>query len=278
MSEGNLRGLVLAGGRSRRMGTDKAGLSYRDGKSQIEVVCELLRSQGITSELSLRADQESAAEGADGVIRDGFGDVGPLGAIASAQRKRPESAWLVVACDLPRLDAGTLAALVAARDESAQVSCFKSEHDGRPEPLCAIWEPTSAEVVRAAVTEKKLCARRLLEDDSLVVTELDPVVPGALDNANTPEEAAEIRRALSAEKTVTVSYFGILGARAGRSEEKVSTRAQRLSELYTELSLSRGLQMPLEAVRAALDDEFVDWEEGFAEGAEIGFMPPSCGG
>ena len=186
-------GLVLAGGRSRRMGQDKAEMVYRDGKSQIEVVCDLLTALGVKPFVSLRTDQKAKLDGVD-VVRDVFGEIGPVGAIGSAQQANPNVAWLVIACDLPALDQPTLEGLLASRDEGAGAVCFSSEHDGRPEPLCAIWEPSSVEAVRAAIDEKKLCARRLLEDESFTVRVLDPVVAGALDNANTPDEAEKIRR------------------------------------------------------------------------------------
>lgn len=275
-----LCGLILAGGRSRRMGKDKATLSYYDGKTQLEVVCELLKSVDVMPYVSFRDDQTNVPECAHGVVRDAFGEAGPLGAIASAQQQFPDSGWLVVACDLPLLDAATLNALISHRSPDWAVVSFSSEHDGRPEPLCAIWESASAQAVLEAVKNKKLCARHLLEDAELAVRCLDPVVSGALDNANSPEDADEIRRKVDEQKccTVVVRYFGILGVQAGVTDEELLTNSRTLADLYLELSVRRELSLPLSSVRVAVGDEFVPWATVIDEGADIVFMPPFCGG
>jgi len=185
-------GLVLAGGRSRRMGRDKAAMIYRDGRSQVEVVCALIESVGVRPFVSLRVDQESPAGETVDVVHDAFGESGPVGAIASAQAKHPDCGWLVVACDLPLLNEPTLRNLLEA-ERDCDVICFSSEHDGRPEPLCALWLPDSSEAVRTAVAAEHLCARRLLEAGDLSVRCLESVTAGALDNANTPDEAERLQ-------------------------------------------------------------------------------------
>ena len=59
--------------------------------------------------------------------------MGPIAGIAAAQaRWRPGAAWLVLACDLPNLDAHTLAHLLAHRDPARIATAYRSSRDALP--------------------------------------------------------------------------------------------------------------------------------------------------
>lgn len=184
-----LCGLVLAGGRSERMGRDKAALRHPDGRTLGARCRDLLAAAGCAEVvLSLRADQE-VPDGLDGtaVLRDPpDGSHGPLAGMVAAMRARPEADWLVLACDLPRLELATLAALVAARRDGEQFLAFRSSSDGLPEPLCAIYAREARTVLEEALAADFRCPRKILIRNDCRL--LDPVDERALDNANTPEE------------------------------------------------------------------------------------------
>src|SRR5215217_2924884 len=98
-----LRGLVLAGGRSSRMGSDKASLVHPDGRTLAVRCRDLLLEAGCESVvISLRHDQEIPAGLEDvAVVRDPEGEsCGPMGGILSGMRLGSDADWLVVACDL----------------------------------------------------------------------------------------------------------------------------------------------------------------------------------
>ena len=191
-----LHGLVLAGGRSQRMQADKAALAY-GAQPQLAEAFDLLARHVRRAWISVRADQAAEAlRAAYPQIVDGTAGRGPIAGIIAAQAQHPEAAWLVLACDLPQLDDATLAELVAQRDADRLATAFRSRHDGLPEPLCAIYEPQSREAILADVSAGRHCPRKfLLEHDARL---LEPVSAAALDNANTPEDAAATRAALGA--------------------------------------------------------------------------------
>ncbi len=193
-----LYGLVLAGGRSNRMRQDKAALTYRQ-RPQLERAFELLAPRVSQAWVSVRQDQRADPLRASyPQIVDGPGVEGPIAGIIAAQDAQPDAAWLVVACDLPLLDSATLDELLAARDMSRPATAFRSTSDGLPEPLCAIYEPASREAIVRFVAAGHCCPRKfLISHDALLLT---PVNPRALANANTPEELAAARRALSARE------------------------------------------------------------------------------
>ncbi|RYD35989.1 MAG: hypothetical protein EOP85_18595, partial [Verrucomicrobiaceae bacterium] len=136
------RGLVLAGGRSSRMGTDKASLVHPDGRTLAVRCRDLLLEAGCESvALSLRHDQAIPAGLEEmEIVRDPVGEsYGPMGGIISGMRLDPNADWLVVACDLPRLDLKTLSNLIASRRPEEKCLAYRSEFDNLPEPLCTLY-------------------------------------------------------------------------------------------------------------------------------------------
>ena len=183
-----LCGLVLAGGRSARMGRDKASLVHPDGRALARRCHELLTEAGCDAVyLSLRADQEipdGFADQVPAILRDPEGQSsGPISGILAAMNERPEADWLVVACDLPRLDLETLRTLLSERREGERFLAYRSEFDGLPEPLCTWYAAGAKEIVENAGNH---CPRKILIRNDCRL--LEPVTHGALDNANTPED------------------------------------------------------------------------------------------
>ena len=178
------------------MQADKAALAYGE-RPQLAEAFDLLARHVHRAWISVRADQagEPLRSGYPQIV-DGNAGRGPVAGIIAAQAQHPEAAWLVLACDLPFLDDATLGTLVAGRDPGRLATAFLSRHDGLPEPLCAIYEPRSREAILAQVAAGRDCPRKFLaENDALL---LEPVTSVALDNANTPEDAAAMRAALGA--------------------------------------------------------------------------------
>ena len=188
MSSAPVYGLVLAGGRSRRMGSDKA-LLERDGRSQLAHAMALLGRHVERVFASTRADQRDEAERSRyAQIVDRYEDLGPLAGILSAMDEYPEADWLVVACDLPNIDDDTIAHLLATRSGEQPFTAYISSHDGLPEPLCAIWGAGSDHIVRNFADEGTKCPRKILiRSDTQLVEQADP---RSLDNINTPEDLA----------------------------------------------------------------------------------------
>lgn len=186
---GKFHGLVLAGGLSSRMGQDKAVLVHPDGRTLLRRCCDLLRESGCESiAISLRHDQE-IPDGMDDVeiVRDPEGaSGGPMAGIVAGMRLHPDADCLVVACDLPRLDVPTLRHLAESKRTDEKFLAYRSESDGLPEPLCALYSPTALPVMEQAMADDFRCPRKILIRNDCRL--LEPVTPRALDNANTPED------------------------------------------------------------------------------------------
>lgn len=188
--DSGLMGLVLAGGRSRRMQLDKAALQI-DGLSQLERSVDLLQRVCEAVYVSARADQcDDPLRNRYPLIIDRYDDAGPLAGIISAQLEYPGRPWLVVACDLPLLDEESLSFVVRNRDASKMATAYRSTRDGLPEPLCAIYEPHSHELLMQAMTENRLCPRNILINSDAAL--LDQPHRDALDNINTQEDLERV--------------------------------------------------------------------------------------
>ena len=275
-----LYGLVLAGGRSTRMQRDKAALQYQPGESQLDAAMKLLAPRVSQAFVSVRADQRSdTTRAAYAQIVDG-GDVeGPIAGIIAAFAAQPDAAWLVLACDLPFLDAPTLDALITARDAARDATAFRSSHDGLPEPLCAIYEPRARAGLTAHIAGGRTCPRKFLINAETRL--LDQSNPRALDNVNTVAEYGAAMSAFTPGETkieIRVQYYALLREQAGRSSENLATRARTPRELYAELAAKYPFTLPADMLRVAINAEFGDWAQPLRPGDAVVFIPPVAGG
>lgn len=287
-----LLGLVLAGGASTRMRRDKATLAYH-GRTQLEWACGLLSSVCAATFVSVRPDHR------DEPVRARFPQIvdrppgaGPLAGIVAALQEHPESAWLVLACDLPFLTDATLRHLIDRRDPQRVATAYRSAHDGLPEPLCAIWEPSAREGALAQLASGKSCPRKFLLNANVRLLDLPDT--RALDNVNTAAEFDEATKNLalksdhgvpspvhgggSQTKTLRVQYFAVLREQAGRSDETVDTTAATPAELYDELRARHPFQLSPVQLKVAINAEFSDWRTPLRHGDAVVFIPPVAGG
>ena len=274
-------GLILAGGASTRMRTDKAALRYQ-GKTQLERAFDLAGRHVLEVFVSVRSSQiTEPTRAAHPLIVDSVEGEGPIVGIRSALAAYPKAAWLVLACDLPFLSDAVLEQLLAERDPTALATAFRSAHDGLPEPLCAVWEPAAGAALAAYQRGGGHCPRKFLIGHAAPL--LEPRDPRALDNINTPDEYAQAEDALSPiartdPMQLTIQYFALMREQAGRSEETLETAAATPADLFSELTLRYGFTLSREQLKVAVNSEFSDWSRRLSSGDAVVFIPPVAGG
>lgn len=191
-----LNGLVLIGGRSLRMGSPKEKMHWH-GKEQVYYLADILGNYCDEVYISCRAEQRDEIAGDEEMapayawLSDRYTDIGPMGGILTAFEFRPDRAWLVVACDLPLVDPEALAYLIQHRDPESIATAFKSPQDSSPEPLLAIWEPSSLPILQQMQAQHKLSPRRALIQHQALCIEAPHV--NTLVNVNTPAEADSVK-------------------------------------------------------------------------------------
>lgn len=181
-----LYGLVLAGGKSTRMGSDKGLITYHDVPQQ-EYLYQLLEQLCDVVFLSVREEQESSVDKAYKTIVDRNEYRGPFNGILSAHASHPNVAWLVLACDLPLLDLESIKQLVEQRDSDSSATSFATNQTKLPEPLITIWEPEGLQkAITHLETSESSCPRKFLlnTNTKLVFPQQDEV----LYNANSLSE------------------------------------------------------------------------------------------
>jgi molybdopterin-guanine dinucleotide biosynthesis protein A len=194
-----LIGVLLAGGKSTRMGVDKANLQHPAGGTLARRTYDLLRAAGCESVvISLRQEQPLPADLEEFVgtpqleiARDPAGEArGPMAGIVAAMQLAAAENWLVVACDLPHLDLSTLVKLRDAKQAAERWIGYWSEADGLAEPLCAIYAAALLPLLEAALAAGNLSLRKIFAAGEDRLLELPTA--GALANANTPVEWAQL--------------------------------------------------------------------------------------
>lgn len=184
-----LYGLVLSGGKSTRMGTDKGLIEYH-GIPQREYLYNLLSQVCENTFISLREEQEDELPTAMKTIVDLNEFKGPYNGLLSAHKKYPEVAWLVLACDLPLMDLDALKELISQRDSAKEATAFALKENPLPEPLCAIWEPHALQQsITYLESGNGTCPRKyLINHDTKLVF---PKYENVLLNANSEEDYKE---------------------------------------------------------------------------------------
>nr|BFF39321.1 hypothetical protein BACY1_11260 [Tenacibaculum mesophilum] len=180
-----VKGLVLIGGKSTRMGRDKSELLYYK-KPQKEHVKELLENNNLETFYSVR-DLSTSPETTN-EIHDTFLNLGPFGGICSAFQKNPNSAWLVMATDIPFVNNELIQLLLQKRNPSKIATTVKGKNKEFPEPLITIYEPKAYGKLLAYLAQGYSCPRKMLINSDVEIIEVDD---NLIRNINTPEDYKE---------------------------------------------------------------------------------------
>jgi molybdopterin-guanine dinucleotide biosynthesis protein A len=186
-----LYGLVLAGGRSTRMGTDKGLLNWQ-GKPHRYYLADLLKGFCKEAFISCRSDQKHEIDDEYQTIEDSLVEMGPFGGLYAAFERHPDCAWLVLACDLPFVNTQILNHLIQQRAAEKMATTYINPSDRLPEPLLTIWEPLAFKGLIEARNSGNFSLRKLLLNENIKLIPADDA--RLLSNVNTPEEVRLIRK------------------------------------------------------------------------------------
>ena len=158
--------------------------------TRVPVVTDLLSAVCGEVYISCRRQQAGLLDRRQRRIFDAIPDQGPAGGILSAFRFAPQRAWLVLACDLPRVTPESVRFLLEHRDPSVAATVYVHPVDRRLQPLFAVWEVRALESLAARAARGNLSPRRTLEGlDCRLLPAADADV---LTNVNSPQECERL--------------------------------------------------------------------------------------
>jgi molybdenum cofactor guanylyltransferase len=207
---------ILAGGASRRMGRDKAGLVLPSGESVLERTVRLARPFG---PVLVVGRAEPAGWSVPGVtfLPDDDPLAGPAAGLATALRYAVEAeadadAVLALSCDLPLLDRdallwirNTLAATAISRAGTEWHGVIAQTGD-QWQPLFAAYRPLPClPLLTANLARGERSLKALLRAGTFAYADAPPAVAAAIANVNTPEDWARITPRLQAQAATDIS-------------------------------------------------------------------------
>jgi molybdopterin-guanine dinucleotide biosynthesis protein A len=180
-------GFVLTGGRSTRMGRDKAMLPI-GGQTLCEEIGDVVSS--VAEKVFFIGHPERYQHLRYECVADIHPDLGPLSGLEAALGLNRAEFHIVVSCDALNVRAEWLRAMLAEAELGGQ--CVVAEdHFGKSQPLCGIYRSCCLPVVRKALLERRLRMMDLLTELGARTVKIN----GVMLNLNTPEEYDEIANA-----------------------------------------------------------------------------------
>lgn len=183
-----LNGLILAGGKSSRMGFDKSLIEFHN-KPQREVLFDLLKKY--CKEVYLSCKNVTAIPETLNPLPDQYDMDSPLNGILSAFKKESSCAWLMVAVDMPFIDDVALQFLTDRRDPEKTATCFLDSDEKLPEPLFTIWEPKAYDLLKDFHARGNISPRSFLQHHDIKL--LDIPDKKTLMNINSQEELKKVK-------------------------------------------------------------------------------------
>ena len=154
----DVQGFILVGGKSSRMGEDKAWLRFGDHTS-VELIAAALRR--VTQAVTTVGWPDQKLEALPNIpdLRTSWG---PLAGIEAALRHAESEHCLIVACDFPFVTESLFECLLSFIDDSDAV--IPRQDDDRPQPLCAAYRvETCLPAAEAAIAADAHSPRAMLD-------------------------------------------------------------------------------------------------------------------
>jgi molybdopterin-guanine dinucleotide biosynthesis protein A len=179
--------VVMAGGRSKRMGSDKGLIKYKNKEHRYYMV-DMLKTIFNDVVISVPFDFTTPIYNNYRYVKDVVKDLGPFGGLYSIFKVFPDKAIFIIATDMPEVELKHVKYLLENRNVNSIATCYKNK-DGFVEPLFAIWENQSSEIVNKLISENKLSMKMILKNHKSTIIPIPD--EKALININTEEERSK---------------------------------------------------------------------------------------
>ena len=189
----NFCGIILAGGKSRRMGVDKAEISL-NGMTFLEIQVRKLQLLGAAD--IIISGKASGLPGTRSVM-DLYPGCGPLGGLYSCFVSSSQTCALVLSVDVPLISSSTLGELLKTHFLGGYDATILAR-DGRIEPLIAVYNTNKTGLLAELIENKKLAVRAYIDRIHYQLYTHNGS-PNELFNCNFPEDLAALKANLTSE-------------------------------------------------------------------------------
>jgi molybdopterin-guanine dinucleotide biosynthesis protein A len=227
--------VVLAGGKSKRMGVPKAGLPWRDGKTFLEHTADCLRHLDEVL-ISVGAPSQPGAYGLP-VVVDHCPGQGPMGGVHSALLACRSDWLLVVSCDVPLFERRLADYLISMISDEYDI-VLPVTRDGRIHPLCGVYSKRAVDILADLMALGNYRMRDAIHRARFLPVRLEGTSypDEMLANVNTPEEYS----LLFGKQTCRPPIVAISGVKNSGKTTLLEGLAARIVEFMRGFSLRRG--------------------------------------
>ena len=177
----NLSAIILAGGKSQRMGQDKAFIEWR-GQTFIQHLIDAVLP--LTNDIFISGDNQKLNALGFTLVSDEIQNAGPVVALASCFKNIETENVLVLSCDVPQVSTKDLELLISNHNNKTNVTYFTFR--GKSIPLAGIYNKRCFPVF---IAEMERGERKLFNViNKLIIQEIEYKGVGGLQNVNTPQD------------------------------------------------------------------------------------------
>ena len=182
ISSKNISAIILAGGHSTRMGTDKGFLLW-NGKPFIQHIIEAV--QPLVQEIIIVSDNPSYDVFNINRIKDVISDAGPLAGIYSGLKHSKHEKNIVLSCDIPRINTAVLKKLFITNND---IDIVQLKSNGNDMPLIAMYNKSCATTFEHLLKQGERKLRFAVRQCNVHTIELDNRDSFYTANFNTPKQ------------------------------------------------------------------------------------------
>ncbi|MCE3259179.1 MAG: molybdenum cofactor guanylyltransferase [Bacteroidetes bacterium] len=267
----DIEAVILAGGKSSRMGQDK-GLMLLNGKPMISYVTDLVKSLNLPARIISHNDDYKKLGYC--VIPDLIPEKGPLGGLYTALETSVYKSVLLLSCDSPFITADIIKQLLSKKiPDFVTVASFQT----RLYPLCALYPRSLKLKAKTNIDQNNLKLATLIQSSDHTEVIFDEHLtsdPKALNNINTP---ADLQRTVNSNQMeIKVLLFGLLAEYCGSRNVTLSDVADT-DELLKQL----GMRFPrLSSMKftVSVDRRIIHKNTLLNGESEVALLPPFSGG
>ncbi len=261
---GNISAIILAGGKSSRMGEDK-GLMLLNNTPMITPIIKL--AEWFADEIIIVSNQSGYDQFGYPVVEDLIKESGPLAGIHTGLENITNQKSIVLSCDVPFVSKELLQFVI---DASEGYDVTIPEKNGKTHQIIGVYDKSISGFIKEELERGQRKIKLALEKLNLNVIDANVFDQKLFTNLNSRED-------IIISNVMEVKLFGMLAEAAGQSEIKLEGEIGSVEQLK-ELVLNQYPQLESMNFKVAVNQSLVEESQNIGTEDEIALLPPFAGG